>query len=131
MKTIRTTCILAVVLLGLLALGTLGAAWGVAAEPGGGQVSLQLEANVPAASAVAPPMQNSSSRNAVFYAIAFTVGISCASAGYAVGKVGAAALGAAAEKPELLGRAIIFVGLAEGIAIYGLIIGIMLIRLLG
>jgi V/A-type H+/Na+-transporting ATPase subunit K len=68
---------------------------------------------------------------ALFYAIAATIGIACMSAGYAVGKVGAAALGAAAEKPELIGRALIFVGLAEGIAIYGLIIGIMLLRQLG
>jgi V/A-type H+-transporting ATPase subunit K len=68
---------------------------------------------------------------ALFYSIAITVGVGCVAAGYAVGKVGAAALGAASEKPELMGRALIFVGLAEGIAIYGLIIGIMLIRLLG
>ncbi len=48
-------------------------------------------------------------------------------AGYAVAHVGAAALGAASEKPEILGRALIFVGLAEGIAIYGLVIAIMLL----
>ena len=52
---------------------------------------------------------------------------SCLGAGYAVGRVGAAAMGAVAEKPELIGRALIFVGLSEGIAIYGLIIAIMLI----
>ena len=59
--------------------------------------------------------------------IAITVSCSCIAAGVAVGKVGAAAMGAASEKPEIMGRALIFVGLAEGIAIYGLIIGIMLI----
>jgi len=48
-------------------------------------------------------------------------------AGYAVAHVGAAALGAASEKPEIMGRALIFVGLAEGIAIYGLVIAIMLL----
>ncbi len=67
---------------------------------------------------------------ALFFSIAITVGIGCLSAGYAVGKVGAAALGAASEKPEIMGRALIFVGLAEGIAIYGLIVGIMLIMIL-
>jgi V/A-type H+-transporting ATPase subunit K len=71
------------------------------------------------------------SQEALFYSVAITVGVACLSAGYAVGKVGAAALGAAAEKPELLGRALIFVGLAEGIAIYGLIVGIMLIGKIG
>jgi V/A-type H+-transporting ATPase subunit K len=58
--------------------------------------------------------------------VAVTTSMGCVSAAYAVGKVGAAALGAASERPELLGRALIFVGLAEGIAIYGLIIAILL-----
>jgi V/A-type H+-transporting ATPase subunit K len=48
-------------------------------------------------------------------------------AGVAVGGTGAAAIGAIAEKPESLGRALIFVGLAEGIAIYGLIISFMIL----
>ena len=41
--------------------------------------------------------------------------------------VGTAAVGAFAEKPELMARLLIFVGLAEGIAIYGLIVAIILI----
>ena len=44
-----------------------------------------------------------------------------------MGIAGAAAIGAVAEKPELLGRTLIFVGLAEGIAIYGLIIAFMVL----
>jgi len=36
-------------------------------------------------------------------------------------------MGAVAERPEVMGRSIIFVGLAEGIAIYGLIISIMIL----
>lgn len=48
-------------------------------------------------------------------------------AGIAVAYVGAAALAAMSERPELFGRAMVIVGLAEGIAIYGLIIGIILI----
>jgi V/A-type H+-transporting ATPase subunit K len=39
----------------------------------------------------------------------------------------AAAMGAVAEKPETAGRALVFVGLAEGIAIYGLIVAIMIL----
>lgn len=61
-------------------------------------------------------------------AIAIVVGLSCMAAGYAVGRVGSAAIGAVSERPELFGRSLVFVGLAEGIAIYGLIIGIMLMR---
>jgi V/A-type H+-transporting ATPase subunit K len=48
-------------------------------------------------------------------------------AGIAVADAGAAALAAMSERPELFGRAMVIVGLAEGIAIYGLIIGIILI----
>ena len=70
-------------------------------------------------------------RGYLYLAIAIVVGLSCVGAGYAVGAVGAAAMGAVTERPELIGRAIIFVGLAEGIAIYGLLIAIMLIRLVG
>ena len=65
---------------------------------------------------------------AIVFAVALVVGLSCIAAGYAVGRVGSAALGAASERPELLGRSLILVGLAEGIAIYGLIIGIMLMQ---
>ena len=46
---------------------------------------------------------------------------------YALAKIGSAALGAMSEKPEIGGRAIVFLGMAEGIAIYGLIIAIMLL----
>ena len=62
-----------------------------------------------------------------FFAAALSVGLSCLGAGFAVSSVGSAAMGAMAEKPELAGRALIFVGLAEGIAIYGLIVAIMIV----
>jgi V/A-type H+-transporting ATPase subunit K len=47
--------------------------------------------------------------------------------GLAVSYTGAAALAAISEKPELFGRAMVIVGLAEGIAIYGLVIAVVLI----
>lgn len=59
-------------------------------------------------------------------AIAVAIAAPCLAAGYAVGKVGAAALGAASEKPELLTRSLLFVALAEGIAIYGLLVAVLL-----
>lgn len=62
-----------------------------------------------------------------FLAAALATGMSSVAAGVAVGQVGSAAMGAISEKPELTGRALIFVGLAEGIAIYGLIISIMIL----
>ncbi|MCE2969346.1 MAG: ATP synthase subunit C [Burkholderiales bacterium] len=54
--------------------------------------------------------------------------MSALGAGYAVAKLGTAAVGALAEKPELFGRLLIFVGLAEGIAIYGVIISILILN---
>ena len=62
-----------------------------------------------------------------FAAAAFSTAIGSVGAGVAVAYVGSAALGAIGEKPELAARALIYVGLAEGIAIYGLIISIMIL----
>ena len=59
---------------------------------------------------------------------ALATGMSSLGAGFAVGKVGTAAIGALAEKPDLFGRLLIFVGLAEGIAIYGLIVSILILN---
>ncbi len=61
------------------------------------------------------------------FAAALAVGVGSLGAAYAVSTTGAAAIGAIAEKPELFGRALIFVGLAEGIAIYGLIIAFIIL----
>jgi V/A-type H+/Na+-transporting ATPase subunit K len=61
------------------------------------------------------------------FAAALVVGLAAIGAGIAVGIAGAAAIGAIAEKPELLGRTLIFVGLAEGIVIYGLIIAFIIL----
>jgi len=57
---------------------------------------------------------------------AVSVGLGCIAAGYAVGRVGSAAMGAAAERPEVLGRALLFVALGEGIAIMGFGIAFLL-----
>ena len=59
---------------------------------------------------------------------ALATGLSSLAAGYAVAKLGTAAVGVLAEKPDLFGRLLIFVGLAEGIAIYGVIISILILN---
>ena len=61
-------------------------------------------------------------------AAAIATGLGCIGAGVAVSSTGAAAVGAIAEKPDSFGRALIFVGLAEGIAIYGLLISFMILN---
>lgn len=57
---------------------------------------------------------------------ALAVGISVTAAAYAVARVGTAAIGAMTEKPELMGRTVLFVGLAEGLAVLGFAIAILL-----
>jgi len=64
----------------------------------------------------------------VTLAAAISTGLACVGAGIAVSSTGAAAIGAIAEKPEAFGRSLIFVGLAEGIAIYGLIIAFLVLQ---
>jgi len=66
-----------------------------------------------------------------FASAALSAGLSALAAGYAVAQVGSAAIGALAEKPELMGRVLVMVGLAEGIAIYGLIVSILILNRLG
>ncbi|MDF2531126.1 MAG: ATPase [Clostridia bacterium] len=62
-----------------------------------------------------------------FLAAGLSTGLATIGAGYAVGSVGSSALGAVSENPKILGKTLIFVGLAEGIAIYGLIISIIIL----
>jgi len=62
-----------------------------------------------------------------FIAAGISTGLATIGAGYAVGAVGSSALGAVSENPKILGKTLIFVGLAEGIAIYGLIVSIMIL----
>ena len=66
-------------------------------------------------------------RNGAFIGAAIAVAGSTIGAGIAVAYTGSAALAAISEKPETFGRAMVVVGLAEGIAIYGLIVSIILI----
>lgn len=59
--------------------------------------------------------------------IGFPTAISTVAAAMAVGPIGAASLAVLAEKPEIFGRTLIYLGLAEGIAIYGLVMSILLL----
>jgi V/A-type H+-transporting ATPase subunit K len=60
--------------------------------------------------------------------VGIPTGLSTIGAGIAVGPIGAASLAAITEKPESLGRTLIYLGLAEGIAIYGLVVSILLLN---
>jgi V/A-type H+-transporting ATPase subunit K len=63
--------------------------------------------------------------------IGIPTGLAAIGAGVAVGPVGAASLAIISEKPEMFGRTLIYLGLAEGIAIYGLVVTILLLGRIG
>jgi V/A-type H+-transporting ATPase subunit K len=62
-----------------------------------------------------------------FLAAGIAVGLGSIGAGIAVGMSASAALGAISEDPSIFGKSILYIGMAEGIAIYGLIIAIMIL----
>lgn len=62
-----------------------------------------------------------------YIAAALVTGMSCIGGGIAVASAASAALGAISEDSTILGKSLIFVGLAEGVALYGLIISFMIL----
>ena len=62
---------------------------------------------------------------------AAATGLSCIGGGIAVGNAAPAAIGATSEDPKAFGKAIIFVALGEGIALYGRLISIMILSKIG
>ena len=63
----------------------------------------------------------------VYIAAALSTGLSCVGGGIAVASAASAALGAISEDSSALGKSLIFVGLAEGVCLYGLIISFMIL----
>jgi V/A-type H+-transporting ATPase subunit K len=62
-----------------------------------------------------------------YIAAALSTGLSCIGAGIAVASSASAALGAISEDSSVFGKSLIFVALAEGVALYGLIVSIMIL----
>ena len=62
-----------------------------------------------------------------YIAAAASVGISCIAGGMAVGRIGAAAMGAMSENPELSGKALPYAGLAEGICLWGFLAALLIL----
>ena len=62
-----------------------------------------------------------------YLAAALVTGLSCIGGGIAVANAASAALGAISEDSSILGKSLIFVGLAEGVCLYGLIISFMIL----
>ncbi len=62
-----------------------------------------------------------------YLAAALSTGIGSIGAGLAVASAASAALGALSEDSSIMGKALIFVALAEGVAIYGLLISLLIL----
>ncbi|MCB0994193.1 MAG: hypothetical protein KDB21_03815 [Acidimicrobiales bacterium] len=96
-------------------------------------ISIQQAVSQPEASASSVAQADSATAadgvdsGAAFIGAAIAVAASAIGAGIAVAYTGSAALAAMSEQPELFGRAMVVVGLAEGVAIYGLIIAVLIL----
>jgi len=64
-----------------------------------------------------------------YIAAALSVSCSCIGGGIAVGRIGAAAMGAMSENPDLAGKALPFIGLAEGICLWGFLVALLILFL--
>jgi V/A-type H+-transporting ATPase subunit K len=62
-----------------------------------------------------------------YIAAGLATGLSCVGGGIAVGNTASAALGAISEDDSILGKSLIFVGLAEGVCLYGLVVSFMIL----
>lgn len=87
---------------------------------------IMLFAGVPVEAAEAGAAANSAAGFG-YLAAALSTGLSCVGGGIAVASAASAALGAISEDPGALGKSLIFVGLAEGVCLYGLIISFMIL----
>ena len=84
-----------------------------------------------AVSAATGDAASSSAESMAYIGAAAATGLSCIGGGIAVGNAAPAAIGATSEDPKACGKAIIFVALGEGIALYGMLISIMIISKIG
>jgi V/A-type H+-transporting ATPase subunit K len=118
-KNLRNHILLSIIVL-LAVIAIVSAVAGMslfAQQPSGGQGVSQVPMT---------PEHASVSRFA-FLAAAVAFGLGAIGAGVAIGNVGAAAMGAVAEKPEIAGQALIFVALAEGLVVFGFITALMIL----
>lgn len=83
--------------------------------------------NAPAFAAETAGNAASSASGLGYIAAALATGMSCIGGGIAVSAAASAALGAISEDSSILGKSLIFVGLAEGVCLYGLIISFMIL----
>lgn len=82
---------------------------------------------VMAQEAAAPAREITLGYGLALLGVGLPTGLAAIAAGIALGPVGSAALAVIAEKPEMFGRTLVYLGLAEGVAIYGLVMSILML----
>ncbi len=92
-----------------------------------GVMLLGVQEVLAAEPAAAGLMDISMGKGLALIGIGLPTALAAIGAGIALGPVGSASLAVIAEKPEMFGRTLIYMGLAEGIAIYGLVMSILLL----
>lgn len=91
---------------------------------------LFAETSKEASSNDSPAVEKTDNTQAFKYiAACLAVGLACIAGGSAVGKIGSAAMGAMSENAELSGKALPFVGLAEGICLWGFLVALLIVIL--
>lgn len=103
----------------VFALGLAGAS--LAFADGAAPASTEAAASSQAASSAAGGAQWK------YIGAAIAVGLACIAGGIAVGQIGAAAMGAMSENPDLAGKALPYVGLAEGICLWGFLVSLFIL----
>ena len=91
-------------------------------------MAVRAAAEAPEAAAAATATASDAGQGMGFLAAALATGLSCLGAGIAIASTAPAAIGAFSEDPKAFGKALIFVVLGEGVALYGLLISILLIN---
>ncbi len=124
-RTVQRSLIRSLAATAVLAVGVLAVAFGGA---GGDQAEAATApvAGVVQAQQTAPATTGVDS-GAAFIGAGIAVAASALGAGIAIAYAGSAALAAVSEQPDLFGRAMVVVGLAEGVAIYGLIVAVLIL----
>ena len=89
--------------------------------------SIMLFAGEPVYAAGTEAVQAGIATGLGYISAALATGMSCIGGGIAVASAASAALGAISEDSSALGKSLIFVGLAEGVCLYGLIISFMIL----
>jgi V/A-type H+/Na+-transporting ATPase subunit K len=90
-------------------------------------IVLALTASSSSAEVVAAATTSKALNGSALLGAGIAIAGSSIGGGIAVAYTGSAALAAMSERPEMFGRAMVIVGLAEGIAIYGLIVAVILV----